>query len=93
MKKTCPICLGTGRVVDQKKLGRLLRQCRLESGVSQVAVARGMGVSAPYLAVLEQGKRDWNLCLTNRALSAIVRNSTDKNSSCTPAQLMREVQL
>ena len=52
-----------------------MRHCRVESGLSQCALARTMGIAPGYLCKLEQGRREWNLPLMNLAFSGIEGHS------------------
>ena len=54
----CPVCLGTGKVLDQAAQGEKAR--RLRNGLSQAYVARKMGITPSYLNYLESGKRPWS---------------------------------
>ena len=65
----CPHCLGAGSVIDQRGLGKLLRERRTLFGYTQTAVADAIGISKAYLSDLENGRRDW----PDRVFSAYVQ--------------------
>lgn len=56
----CKCCKGTGEQIDQRALGREMKELREAMGLSLRSVATGLGISAPYLSDLELGKRNWN---------------------------------
>lgn len=58
--KPCRYCNGTGKETDQAALGKQMRKLREACGRSLRDVARGLGVSAPYLSDLELGERNWS---------------------------------
>ncbi|EFC82116.1 helix-turn-helix domain-containing protein [Parafrankia sp. EUN1f] len=47
----------TGKVTSAESLGRILRQARLLSGLSQRELARRLGTTQNYVWELEAGKR------------------------------------
>ena len=53
----CKSCNGKGRILNPHHLGFQLRAFRESRNVSLRQVSRSIGVSAPYLSDLEQGKR------------------------------------
>lgn len=56
----CEKCWGTGEVIDQKRLGRLMRELREARGESLKDAAQRIGVSISFLCLMEQGKRGWS---------------------------------
>lgn len=58
--RVCPQCGGSGKVMDDKKVGAFMREIRKKAGVSSRAVARQLGLSAAYVCDLELGRRGWN---------------------------------
>lgn len=50
----------TATVIDHAETAKLARAIRKKRGVSLRAVARHLGISAPYLSDLELGRRNWN---------------------------------
>ena len=58
--RVCPRCGGSGKVMDDKKIGALMRDIRKKAGVSLRAVALQLGLSAAYVCDLELGRRGWN---------------------------------
>lgn len=53
---------------SQERMGRRMRELRLERGLQQGEVARRLGVSAAYLSLIEKGKRSVQLPLLFKAL-------------------------
>jgi predicted transcriptional regulator len=66
MKKMCPKCGGTGKVIDDKALGRELNKKRMAKGVKLREVAREMKFSASYICDLEKGRRQWSADLEKK---------------------------
>lgn len=58
--KPCPNCNGTGRVLDDAAFGQKMRYLRERKEVTLRALAKAMGISAPYLSDLELGRRHWH---------------------------------
>lgn len=58
--KPCPLCGGSGRVLDNKAMGQAMRIARKKAGVSGRELARRLGLSAAYVSDLELGRRGWN---------------------------------
>ena len=73
--KRCPHCGGTGKCLDDARVGDYLRQIRTVKGLSGREVARRMKVSAPYLSDLELGRRGWNEQKVTAYLEAVQANS------------------
>lgn len=69
--KDCPHCDGTGRVLDEKAVGALMREVRETRGLSLREVARRLKWSAPYVSDLEHGKRLWTTRKQNKYLAAL----------------------
>lgn len=67
----CGACGGTGRVADPRAVGAELRQLRVAAGLTLRAVARELGLSAPYICDLEHGRRRWSPELKQRYLRAV----------------------
>lgn len=57
MSEACRRCHGKGTEPDYAAEGAALRKMRQASGVSLREVARGAGLSAPYLCDVELGRR------------------------------------
>ena len=57
---TCPHCGGTGKCLDDARVGEYLRRIRTTRIISGREIARRMKVSAAYLSDLELGRRGWN---------------------------------
>lgn len=53
----CDRCYGIGSELNGVSLGRILVKLREKVGLSQRAVADGMGVSAQYVNDMEHGRR------------------------------------
>lgn len=53
----CPKCEGTGKVLDPRAEGEVLRKYRQKCAVSLREMSRRLGVSAAYLSDIELGKR------------------------------------
>lgn len=69
----CPKCAGTGRIADQKALGRKMRERRDAAGLNAKEVAGRMNIHPTYLSDLERGTRNWNDDLIQRFEKAIER--------------------
>lgn len=64
MKKVkCPKCLGTGLVVDQVRVGGVMRDTRK---ITLREAAKAMGITASHLSLLERGKRRWSMEMVRR---------------------------
>lgn len=68
--KPCPHCDGTGRVMDERAVGALMRKVREAKGLSLREVARRLKWSAPYVSDLERGQRVWTTTKQQRFLEA-----------------------
>jgi len=68
--KVCTHCDGTGRVLDEKAVGALMREVRELKKVSLREVARRLRWSAPYVSDLERGRRLWTTAKQNKYLKA-----------------------
>jgi predicted transcriptional regulator len=55
----CHCCEGSGKELDHKAVGSVLRNHRVVKGITQTSIADRMGLSKPYLSDLEHGKRAW----------------------------------
>lgn len=66
--KTCKCCWGTGKAIDHLKLGQEAWAARAERAESLDVAAKKLGISAPYLSLLENGRRKWTEELFARAL-------------------------
>lgn len=60
----CPTCEGSGRLPDQRDIGRAMRARRVKADLSLREVARRMALSAAYVSDLELGKRGWRAKVT-----------------------------
>ena len=58
-RKPCRYCHGSGTEIDHSAVGFTLRTLRLKKEIGLREMARGMGVSAPFLSDMELGKRNW----------------------------------
>ena len=52
-------------------LGRAIRLCRTQRGLSQAKLAKTAGISVSYLSLLERGKRDPTLSTIEKIASAL----------------------
>lgn len=64
-------------VEGNRKNGSYARELRLASGASLRAIARGMGVSAPFLSDLERGNRQWSASAAEKWESAMGKFGTN----------------
>lgn len=64
--KSCHCCNGSGVENDDLKTGARLKKLRLEAGISQKTIAKGLGLSASMLVFLERGERRWTPDLVYR---------------------------
>jgi transcriptional regulator with XRE-family HTH domain len=71
LKKKCPKCNGTGRVLDSKKFGGKMRRIREKLGFSLRGLASEMGCSHPHLYLLEKGVRNWNSDMIEKFKKAV----------------------
>lgn len=55
--KRCPICAGTGKIMDRKTAAKQLREARRKAGMTQAELANILGVSPRYVSDLECGQR------------------------------------
>lgn len=69
--KTCPHCGGTGKCLDDARVGEYLRQIRTARQLSGREIARRMKISAPYLSDMELGRRGWNEQKVTAYLNAV----------------------
>lgn len=53
----CPICAGSGKVLDRKTAATELRALRYQAGMTQEELATILGVSARYISDIECGQR------------------------------------
>lgn len=65
-KIICPKCNGEGLVMDDRALGKRMRQVRLDAGMSLRETAKNFGFSASYVSDLELGRRHWNTVWMHR---------------------------
>lgn len=56
----CDKCEGTGRLLDQREVGKELRALRIAAKISLRNMAESLGLSAPYVSDLELGRRNWS---------------------------------
>jgi predicted transcriptional regulator len=47
-------------VKSNRENGQFARECREKAGLSLRALAKRMGISAPFLSDLERGNRQWS---------------------------------
>jgi predicted transcriptional regulator len=66
----CDRCGGTGRKVQQIKLGHRLRGVRLSASKTQLEVANALQISTAFLYDLEFGRRHWSIRLVEGYLKA-----------------------
>lgn len=59
LTEPCAQCNGTGRQLNQRAIGSLMRSRRKAANLTLKDVARKLKISGPYLSDLEQGKRRW----------------------------------
>lgn len=52
-------------------LGRAIRLCRTQRGLSQTELANNAGISVSYLSLLERGKRDPTLTTVGEIANAL----------------------
>ena len=62
----CAKCQGSGKVLDQKKLGAEMRKKRMARKMSLRKMAKTLGYSAMYVSHIERGLRPWNEALIQR---------------------------
>jgi transcriptional regulator with XRE-family HTH domain len=55
----CRCCEGSGKELDHKSIGPMMKQRRLKAGLTQGEVALRMGISGAYVCDLERGTRNW----------------------------------
>lgn len=58
--KECPRCHGEGSVPDPVEVGAMMRDTRKGYGLSLSEVARRIGITAPFLADVEAGRRSFS---------------------------------
>lgn len=71
------------RVTDHAATGQLMREARLKAGLSLRAMARRLGLSAPFISDLERGRRSWDEGRVERYAGVLV---TPNNDIRDPAQ-------
>lgn len=57
--RRCIHCDGSGKQIDDKATGAMLRAARKAADISQSEVARSMRFCKAYVHDLEKGKRHW----------------------------------
>ena len=67
----CRVCCGTGRLRSNEDIGAECRARRLATGASVQTIATRMGVSRPYLNMLELGRRSWTAKQLTAFLDAV----------------------
>lgn len=67
----CERCDGTGRVPDDRELGRAMKKLRLSNRLTLREVARRLAVSAAYVCDLEHGRRAWHGAIRAAYLRAV----------------------
>lgn len=67
----CDKCNGTGRIIDDRKMGQEMRVRRTRKGVSLHRLAREMGISVAYLSDLELGRRHWHDNIRSHFMAAL----------------------
>jgi len=67
----CKRCNGSGAEPDHALIGRGIKDRRLAIGRTLTQVAFGMGISVPYLCLLESGTRNWRPKLEAKAHKTI----------------------
>lgn len=70
----CPRCGGTGGIPNQSVIGRKMMAKRIKAGVSQVDMARALGITGSYISHLEHGRKPWTKC----RIAAYLRNLKGK---------------
>ena len=65
-RETCPYCGGKGTVLDRSEAGKVLSAARYRAGISQVGMAKRLGISKSYLNCLERETRSWPADLVAR---------------------------
>jgi len=74
MKKTkCSLCKGFGYIVQDKVMGRDIRQRRRLLGLTQEELGRRADISHQYLHHIEAGIRPWTASGGLRLLKALSR--------------------
>ena len=68
--KPCYRCNGSGKLLDELKVGAMMRSLRSKKGYSLYDIARRMKYTPPYISDLELGKRQWRQELVDRYLEA-----------------------
>ena len=76
----CKHCSGTGEAPDWAVLGQRIRDARVRKGVSLRALARRVGVSAPYLSDMERGNRSLRGKLAKSVLAYLEIGEEDVDS-------------
>lgn len=69
--KPCPHCDGTGRVLDERAIGALMRSVRESKQLSLRKLALRLKWSATYVSDLERGHKLWTTAKQNRYLRAL----------------------
>ena len=70
--ESCNAAMGAGRVIGSfsyLSLGMEIKRARQKSGVSQAALARGIGTSQAHISKLERGMLNPTVELLNRIAS------------------------
>ena len=66
-------------IIDHVQTGAVIRQARVECGITLKAVADAMGISSPFLSDLERGRRNWTEEHFRNALNYIVDTKKGTN--------------
>jgi predicted transcriptional regulator len=69
--RPCPLCGGSGQVLDDKAIGQAMRKMRVKAGLTGREVARRLKLSAAYVSDLELGRRAWNAARRHAYTEAI----------------------
>lgn len=56
----CPRCLGTGRILDAKAIGKAMQARREKAGLTLREVAAEIGISIGYLGDREHGRKQYS---------------------------------
>lgn len=84
MEKKCEFCLGTGRALDNKHVGKSLREARKAAGIQLTAMGRYMGITKSSLSHLEHGRRHWTTThfdKFNEGLELLESNNHEKSTN------------
>ena len=71
----CPLCGGTGRILNDAFIGKEMRQLRQSKNITGRELARRLKLSAAYISDLEKGRRKWRAELQEKFKQALGVNS------------------